>query len=199
MLSDYLKGKITINISQKHRLRAIEQVAKKLEDEFHVKITIDKQNNAVIIEPTESTMLDELMKVKSIIEAINYGFSPEDALELKNEDYILEVIDLRDYVDKDKINHLIRIKGRIIGENGKAKRVIQELTNTKIVIDERAVAIIGPYENVKAAREAIEMLIRGRQHATVYRWLQNWRRELRRRELERLMQGGGEEFPVGLT
>lgn len=68
------------------------------------------------------------------------------------------------------------------------------MTDTNIVIGDKYIAILGPYENVKTAREAIEMLIRGRQHATVYRWIQNWRRESRYRELmERLSRTYYEE------
>ncbi|MCX8171787.1 MAG: hypothetical protein N3E47_07525, partial [Candidatus Bathyarchaeota archaeon] len=51
------------------------------------------------------------------------------------------------------------------------------------------VAIIGDVEQVNVAREAINMLINGSQHATVYRFLQRKRQELKRRRLE-LWEGG---------
>ncbi|WP_243669171.1 hypothetical protein [Vulcanisaeta sp. JCM 16161] len=126
---------------------------------------------------------------------MSYGFDYNDAQNLRSDDYTLEIIDLRDYINnKDKSNHISRIKARIIGEDGRAKRVLQELTDTNIVIGDKYIAILGLYENVKVAREAIEMLIRGRQHATVYRWIQNWRRESRYRELmERLSRTYYEE------
>ncbi len=134
------------------------------------------------------------MKAKNIIEAISYGFDYNDAQNLRSDDYTLEIIDLRDYINKDKSNHINRIKARIIGEDGRAKRVLQELTDTNIVVGDKYIAILGLYENVKVAREAIEMLIRGRQHATVYRWIQNWKRESKYRELmERLSRTYYEE------
>ena len=186
MISDYMKGGFRITI-EKNRLKAISDAAKLIEEEFGVKLIIDNDKGEVTIVPGNNTNFDQLMKAKNIIEAISYGFDYNDAQNLRSDDYTLEIIDLRDYVDKDKANHVNRVKARIIGEDGRAKRVLQELTDTNIVIGDKYIAILGFYENVKIAREALEMLIRGRQHATVYRWIQNWRRENKYRELmERL-------------
>jgi ribosomal RNA assembly protein len=72
------------------------------------------------------------------------------------------------------------------------------MTDTKIVVGDKYIAILGPYENVKAARSALEMLIKGRQHATVYRWIQNWRREMKYRELmERISRTYQEDIYEG--
>ena len=193
MISDYIKGGFKL-VVEKNRLRAINDSARAIEEEFGVKIIVDNDKGEVTIVPGNNTNFDQLMKAKNIIEAISYGFDYNDAQNLRNDDYTLEIIDLRDYVDKDKSNHISRIKARIIGEDGRAKRVLQELTDTNIVVGDKYIAILGPYENVKTAREAIEMLIRGRQHSTVYRWVQNWKRESRYRELmERLSRTYYEE------
>ena len=186
MISDYMKGGFKL-VVEKNRLKAISEALKAIEEEFSVKIIIDNDKGEVTIIPGNNTSFDQLIKAKNIIEAISYGFDYNDAQNLRSDDYTLEIIDLKDYVDKDKANHISRIKARIIGEDGRAKRVLQELTDTNIVIGDRYIAILGLYDNVKIAREALEMLIHGRQHATVYRWIQNWRRESRYRELtERL-------------
>ncbi|ADN51351.1 KH domain-containing protein [Vulcanisaeta distributa] len=193
MISDYMKGGFKL-VVEKNRLKAINDSVKAIEEEFGVKIIVDNDRGEVTIIPGNNTNFDQLMKAKNIIEAISYGFDYNDAQNLRSDDYTLEIIDLRDYIDKDKSNHISRIKARIIGEDGRAKRVLQELTDTNIVVGDKYIAILGPYENVKVAREAIEMLIRGRQHATVYRWIQNWRRESRYRELmERLSRTYYEE------
>ncbi|WP_054854218.1 KH domain-containing protein [Vulcanisaeta distributa] len=193
MISDYMKGGFRL-VVEKNRLKAISDSVKAIEEEFGVKVIIDNDKGEVTIIPGSNTNFDQLMKAKNIIEAISYGFDYNDAQNLRSDDYTLEIIDLRDYVDKDKSNHISRIKARIIGEDGRAKRVLQELTDTNIAIGDKYIAILGLYENVKVAREAIEMLIRGRQHATVYRWIQNWRRESRYRELmERLSRTYYEE------
>jgi len=46
------------------------------------------------------------------------------------------------------------------------------------------VGIIGTLEQVQIAREAIEMLIKGSMHGTVYRFLHRKRREFKKKKLE---------------
>ena len=138
----------------------------------NTRITIDSKTGTVIIEPASpSTTALQLMKARDIVRAIAYGFSPERAFRLLDEDQILIIIDLRQYVG-DRPNHLQRVKGRIIGEEGKARRTIEEVTGTYISIYRDYVAIIGDYESANIAKEAIEMLVQGRQHSTVYRFLE---------------------------
>ncbi|NPA23511.1 MAG: RNA-binding protein [Crenarchaeota archaeon] len=190
---DGVRGRIVVSVDR-NKVKYIEKYKDMLENELNVKIMIDNSGQ-VIIEPRETTTLNQIMKAKEVIEALNYGFDVNTALELKKPNYVLMVVNLRDYIiDKSKINHLVRIKGRLIGEEGRARRTIEELSGAKIAISDKSVAIIGEYENAKAAREAIEMLIQGRQHATVYRRLQTWRREMRRRKLEELVSGAGSMF-----
>ncbi|RLE87097.1 MAG: RNA-processing protein, partial [Thermoprotei archaeon] len=75
-----------------------------------------------------------------------------------------------------------RVKARIIGEHGKARKTLEEMTGTYISVKESYVAIIGSYEHANVAREAIEMLIRGQRHSSVYRFLERAMREIKRRE-----------------
>ncbi len=138
----------------------------------NTRITVDSTTGTVIIEPASpNTTALQLMKARDIVRAIAYGFSPERAMRLLDEDQVLIVLDLRQYVG-DKPNHLQRVKGRIIGEEGKARRNIEEVTGTYVSIYRDYIAIIGGYESANIAKEAIEMLIQGRQHSTVYRFLE---------------------------
>ena len=151
-----------------HDGRVKEEIMKRT----NTRITIDSKTGTVIIEPaSSSTTALQLMKARDIVRAIAYGFSPERAFRLLDEDQILIIIDLRQYVG-DRPNHLQRVKGRIIGEEGKARRTIEEVTGTYISIYRDYVAIIGDYESANIAKEAIEMLVQGRQHSTVYRFLE---------------------------
>ncbi len=151
-----------------HDGRVKEEIMKRT----NTRITIDSKTGTVIIEPASpSTTALQLMKARDIVRAIAYGFSPERAFRLLDEDQILIIIDLRQYVG-DRPNHLQRVKGRIIGEEGKARRTIEEVTGTYISIYRDYVAIIGDYESANIAKEAIEMLVQGRQHSTVYRFLE---------------------------
>ncbi|RUM48160.1 MAG: RNA-processing protein [Hyperthermus sp.] len=136
------------------------------------RITVDSTTGMVIIEPETSDVPPYMvMKAQEIVKAIALGFAPEKALRLLDEDQILVVIDLKQYVG-DSPNHLQRVKGRIIGERGKARKIIEEMTDTNISVYENYVAIIGDYESANVAKQAIEMLIEGRQHSTVYRFIE---------------------------
>ncbi|MBU5688253.1 MAG: KH domain-containing protein [Candidatus Aenigmarchaeota archaeon] len=107
---------------------------------------------------------------KNIIKAFGRGFSIEDALKLVDDLYSLEIIDLSDYANTD--NRIKVISGRIIGSQGKTKKYIERYTNTKIAVSGKTVSIIGKWDDINLAREAILMLIRGSTHKTVYRWLE---------------------------
>lgn len=135
-------------------------------------ITIESDSGMVIIEPESPSVPPyNVMKAKEIITAIGLGFTPEKAFKLLDEDYVLIVVDLKAFVG-DHPNHLKRIKARLIGEEGRARKTLEEITGTDIIIGDTYVAIIGEYEQAEVARRAIEMLIEGRRHATVYRFLE---------------------------
>jgi len=150
------------------------------------RITVDSTTGMVVIEPEASDVPPFMvMKAQEIVRAVAYGFPPEKAMKLLEEDAVLIVLDLKQYVG-DAPNHLQRIKGRIIGEKGKARRAIEEMTGTYITVYDNHVAIIGDYETASIAKEAIEMLIEGRQHSTVYRYLERAMFDLRRSRMTQL-------------
>lgn len=181
-----IKGRLVVPVPQE-RIGVIigkgGATRKQIEKLCNVKLWVDSANNEVIIMPRdEKTTISDMMKARDVLRAIALGFSPEAALSLADEMVILECIDLGE-VARNKAD-LKRIKGRIIGEEGKAKKMIEEMSGAKLVIGEKHVGIIGDYEQVRIAREAVEMLIRGRQHKTVYDFLRRQRHELKRRRLE---------------
>ena len=121
------------------------------------------------------------LKARDVINAIAHGFSPEAAMKLLEGFKVLEIIDLSDYVGDSAIH---RIKGRIIGKNGKMKRTLEDMLGVNVSIYGKKVAIIGEPDVVNVARDAILMLVEGSQHKTVQRFIENRRRELRLRELD---------------
>ncbi|MCE4609097.1 MAG: KH domain-containing protein [Desulfurococcales archaeon] len=157
-------------------------VKKQIMDATGTRISIDTENGMVIIEPeVDGVPPINLMKAGEIIKAIAYGFPPEKAMRLLEEDQILVIVNLKDYVG-DSQNHLTRVKARIIGEKGRARKTLEEMTGTYINVGDYIVAIIGDYERAMAAKKAIEMLVEGRMHSTVYRHLERVLREIKRRE-----------------
>jgi len=147
------------------------EIIKTIQQRLDVKISIDPSLGSVVIEPSKSdTPVNNLFKAKDYIEAIGYGFSPERAERVLGEDQVLLIIDLKDQLRLPD-NHLKRIKGRIIGEEGRARRNLEEISGCYISVYENYIAIIGDYESANAVKEAIQLLIEGREHSTVYRYL----------------------------
>jgi len=124
-----------------------------------------------------------LFRARDIVLAIGRGFSPEKAFKLFEEEMCFGIIDLRDYVGKSQAN-ILRVKGRIIGRKGKTRKIIEELTGTSISIYGDTVSIIGELEPFEVAKDAVELLIRGSLHKSVYRFLQWKWGDLKKRRME---------------
>lgn len=158
---------------------------KHIEEKLSVELQIDSEAGDVIIALAEKA--DDpstLFKAKDLVTAIGRGFSPEHAFRLvRDEEAMLDLIDLRSVFSKSDAD-IKRVQGRIIGMNGKTRRIIEELTDTSVSVYGHTVGIIGTVEQVQIAREAIEMLVKGSMHGTVYRFLQRKRRELKKRKFE---------------
>ena len=160
-------------------------VKEQIEKALEVKLQIDSSTGDVSIElKPENNDPSKLFRAKDVVTAIGRGFSPEKAFRLlESENTILEVIDLRQIFGKSE-SDMRRIRGRIIGRDGKTRRIIEELTETYISVYGHTVGIIGDFEKVQIAREAIDMLIKGAMHGTVYRYLHRKRREIKKQMLD---------------
>ncbi len=158
---------------------------KAIEKELSVKLEIESDMGRVTITLTEEAEDPSLLfKAKEVVTAIGRGFSPEHAFSLIwNKEASLEMIDLRTIFGRAE-SDIKRVKGRIIGMGGKTRKIIEELTEAHVCIYGHTVGIIGDIEQVQAARRAIDMLIKGSQHRTVYEFLHRKRRELKKRKLE---------------
>ena len=152
-------------------------VKKKVEKLTGVKIRVDSNYGDITIDD-RNTDAFMAMKAKDFIEAVGEGFSPERAWRIFNEDVYFEVIDIKDFTGK-KENRVRVLKARIIGRNGKTRKIIEELSGAEISISAHTVAIIGDYFQLETAKRAIEMLLRGSKHATIYSYLEKRRREMK--------------------
>lgn len=157
----------------------------RIEETLRVELQIDSQTGDVTINLNEGVNDPSLLfKARDYVSAVGRGFSPERAFKLlENEENTLTIIDLREIFGRS-LSDVQRVKGRIIGKEGKTRKIIEELTETSISVYGHTVSIIGGVEQTEVAREAINMLIKGSQHATVYRYLNRKRQELKRRRLE---------------
>jgi len=158
---------------------------KNIEKKLFVELQIDGDSGDITITMSEkATDPSMLFKAKDVVTALGRGFSPEHAFRLvRDEDALLDVIDLRTAFGKSEAD-IKRVKGRIIGMNGKTRRLIEELTDTHVAVFGHTVSIIGTIEQVQVAREAVEMLVKGSMHSTVYRVLHRKRSELKKKAFE---------------
>lgn len=156
-----------------------------IEKDFGVDLNIDSETGDVTISlKSEAQDPSMMFRAKEVVAAIGRGFSPDRAFRLlRDEDAALEVIDLRELFGRS-LSELQRIKGRIIGEGGKTRRIIEELTEADVSVHGHTVSIIADMDQMEVAREAVQMLLRGSQHSTVYRFLHRKRRELKKKKLE---------------
>ena len=109
---------------------------------------------------------EDILIALNIVKAIGRGFKETDALKLLKEENILEIINIKDFV-KTK-NSMIRLRGRVIGKEGTARKKIEEMTDTDIVVYGKTIGIIGKERNVQMAIEAIRKLLMGAKHSKVY-------------------------------
>mgnify|MGYP003985547555 CR=1 FL=1 len=141
---------------------------KRIQKRTNTTLMINSNDGIVLIEGKDSV---DVMVAKDIVRAVGRGFNPDIALALSNEENNFELINIHDFVGKSK-NQEGRVKARIIGTDGKARKNIENLTNTSIVVFGKTVGIIGKIDDVDLARRALENLINGSPHMKVYKWIE---------------------------
>ena len=155
------------------------ETKKQIEQATKVKMDIDSEEGDVVITGDDGLAL---FSAREVIKAIGRGFNPEICLKLLNPDYSFEILDIGEYTKSKK--SLIRLKGRVIGQDGKTRRIIEEITEAHLSVYGKTISIIGTSERVAVARQAVENLLRGSPHKAVYQWLERQRRKIKAGLLE---------------
>ncbi len=145
-----------------------------LEHETKTKIQVHSEEGEIRITGNDALLL---YLAREIIRAIGRGFNPDVARQLLKQDYAFEIVPIVDYARNP--GDLPRLRGRVIGEGGKARRVIEDLTSTTVCVFGKTVGVIGPAENISDARRAVESLLAGSPHAHVYKWLEKRKKQRR--------------------
>ena len=153
-----------------------------LEETFKIRLIVDSNTGEATIESLTDTLETDTLKAIEVVNAIARGFSQGRAARLKLDDTILSIMDLRSYQGKSS-NSLTRVRGRLIGESGRARRVIEELTRAEVSVYGHTIAIIGRIDEVKLAEDALDILASGGPHRVAYQLLQKRRTEAK---IERL-------------
>lgn len=150
------------------RAEELEKIKKEFELAAGAKIDINRETNEVRIDCKDAL---EMMRVKDMVRAFGRGFELQDVKDLLDENYKFESINIKEYAGKSK-SRLVTLRGRVIGKNSKVKQTLEQLANVKIAIYGKTVSIIGRWDCVQHAREAIELILAGRKHGTAYRYLE---------------------------
>jgi len=145
----------------------IRQNKKKLEKALKVKLIFSGKN--ISIEGGDA--VNEYVSLQ-VIEAINLGFTTEQALLLRDEEFVFERINIKDIT---KRHDLERIRGRIIGTHGKTKKTMENLSDCFICLHDNTVGIIGRAEDIEKAIQALTSLIHGSKQSKIYSFLERKR------------------------
>lgn len=105
-----------------------------------------------------------LLKCIDIVKAISRGFSPAKAMILAGDEHQLYIISMQ----SEKENIRKRLFSRVIGSGGRAKNIIEKSTGCHISIYGKTVSIIGNYEKIEKAIDAVEDLLNGRTHGHAF-------------------------------
>ncbi|MFC6989780.1 KH domain-containing protein [Haloplanus sp. GCM10025708] len=151
------------------------ETMREIEREAEVRLDIDSESGSVAVEQVGDPVTG--IVATDIVRAIGRGFTPDSALSLLDDEMrMFDLIDIEE-VARNR-NDLQRHKGRLIGENGRTRELMEELTGAEVVIYGTTLGIIGQPEEVQAVRRAVEMLLDGAPHGAVYSFLERKHNEL---------------------
>ena len=157
------------------------ETMREIERRAEVRLDIDSETGSVRIEKVGDPIVG--LKGPDIVKAIGRGFAPEDALTLLEDDLMMfDVIDVK-AASRNK-SDLRRNKGRLIGEDGRTRELMEELSGAAVVVYGSTLAMIGQPEQVDTVREAAEMILDGAPHGSVYSFLERRHNEMKHKGME---------------
>ena len=136
---------------------------KKLEEKLGIKITGKGREITIHGSPENEYVAGK------VIEALEFGFPFSVALLIKEQDFMFEALNIKDYTRRKDLE---KVRARIIGKQGKTLRTFLALTKCHFEIIDNRVGIIGEPEYMRNAQEAMIFLIHGAKHANVYSFLE---------------------------
>lgn len=171
---------LVLKVSEKflNKIKKNESILREAESSTSSQVIIDERNMVALIQGKEEK--SDVLKIRDFIIALDNCVDEYTALDIIKRDYMLYLIDLRNIFSKDDVR---RVLARVIGEGGKIKSRISEITGCSIIINEPNIILIGGYEDVEYAKQAIQIIVDGSPYTKLFKYLEKVRREKELKEI----------------
>lgn len=142
-----------------------------LEEKTGALVEVDPEDGEIRVSAPDDADPGGVLKARDITLAIGRGFSPERAFRLLKDDTYFGLVNIKSVTGRRSKDSLWRIRSRLIGEKGRARERIEELSGASVSVYGSTVALIGKEGQLARATHAVELLLRGSEHATVFHML----------------------------
>lgn len=169
-----------------HRLTPLRQewdvIMQPIVEHLLLQIRFNPKMRAVELKTSQHTMdPGAIQKGADFVQAFMLGFEVQDAVALlRLDDLYIDTFEVKD-VKTLNGDHLSRAIGRIAGQDGKTRFAIENATRTRVVLADSRIHILGSYQNISLARNAICDLILGAPPGKVYNKMRNVSKRLAER------------------
>eukprot|EP01012_Entosiphon_sulcatum_P047129 TRINITY_DN637_c0_g1_i1.p1 TRINITY_DN637_c0_g1~~TRINITY_DN637_c0_g1_i1.p1 ORF type:complete len:194 (-),score=36.07 TRINITY_DN637_c0_g1_i1:119-700(-) len=150
-----------------HRLAHVkqhwEEIYTPIVEQCKLEIRMNIKARTVDIRPSPETPDTNLVgKAAEFVRAVTLGFEVRDALALlRMEDIYIDTFEVGEVRQTLHDQALLRAVGRMAGTRGKTKFAVENLTRTRVVIDDKTVHVMGTDAQIKLARRALSELVCG--------------------------------------